>query len=65
MSVHRDAAVRTPSEPRRRAQPVTTIQVRLNVWTTARQLAGGRTALLQVLSPVAVRVLDARYEPPR
>jgi hypothetical protein len=61
--VHRDAAARTPRQPRRPAYPVTVTRVDPAAWRAALQLAGGDAGRLVVTGPHTVIVLNRRYRP--
>jgi hypothetical protein len=65
MAVHMLAAEKVPRQPRRKPATVTTMQVQPRVWELALRLAQDRSRLLRVLDDRHVRVLDARYRPPR
>jgi hypothetical protein len=65
MAVARNAVVRTPRRPRRKAGPVQVRRVHDAVWRAAQFAAQGNPALIRIVSPTTVRVLDGRYSPPR
>lgn len=54
--VHKHAAGRHPKQPKRPAEPVTVTQVDPEALAVALQIAEGKLARLQFISPVKIKV---------